>query len=96
MCFLAREPWIKLPIYAFAQTLGAFLGAGIVFGLYYGEHSPPCHPPLPPSLCLGPVGTRPLMIDSWDLPKPQALDSLISLTGPKVGGIRGKKQVGQQ
>ncbi|NXW36760.1 AQP3 protein, partial [Phaetusa simplex] len=37
MCFLAREPWIKLPIYALAQTLGAFLGAGIVFGLYYGK-----------------------------------------------------------
>uniref|UniRef100_A0A8B9INA2 Aquaporin-3 n=1 Tax=Anser cygnoides TaxID=8845 RepID=A0A8B9INA2_ANSCY len=35
MCFLAREPWIKLPIYALSQTLGAFLGAGIVFGLYY-------------------------------------------------------------
>lgn len=38
MCFLAREPWIKLPIYALAQTLGAFLGAGIVFGLYYGKY----------------------------------------------------------
>lgn len=37
MCFMAREPWIKLPIYALAQTLGAFLGAGIVYGLYYGE-----------------------------------------------------------
>uniref|UniRef100_A0A8B9VH65 Aquaporin-3 n=1 Tax=Anas zonorhyncha TaxID=75864 RepID=A0A8B9VH65_9AVES len=35
MCFLAWEPWIKLPIYALAQTLGAFLGAGIVFGFYY-------------------------------------------------------------
>ncbi|XP_015283676.1 PREDICTED: aquaporin-3 [Gekko japonicus] len=35
MCFMAREPWIKLPVYALAQTLGAFLGAGIVFGLYY-------------------------------------------------------------
>ncbi|XP_054842762.1 aquaporin-3 [Eublepharis macularius] len=35
MCFMAREPWIKLPVYAIAQTLGAFLGAGIVFGLYY-------------------------------------------------------------
>ncbi|XP_024108025.2 aquaporin-3 [Pongo abelii] len=35
MCVLAREPWIKLPIYTLAQTLGAFLGAGIVFGLYY-------------------------------------------------------------
>ncbi|KAM6469194.1 aquaporin-3 [Liasis olivaceus] len=35
MCFMAREPWIKLPIYALAQTLGAFLGAGIVYGLYF-------------------------------------------------------------
>ncbi|XP_020652080.2 aquaporin-3 [Pogona vitticeps] len=35
MCVLAREPWIKLPIYTLAQTIGAFLGAGIVFGLYY-------------------------------------------------------------
>uniref|UniRef100_T1E6H8 Aquaporin-3 n=1 Tax=Crotalus horridus TaxID=35024 RepID=T1E6H8_CROHD len=35
MCFMAREPWIKLPIYTLAQTLGAFLGAGIVFGLYF-------------------------------------------------------------
>ncbi|KAI4589455.1 hypothetical protein MJG53_020479 [Ovis ammon polii x Ovis aries] len=32
MCFLAREPWIKLPVYTLAQTLGAFLGAGIIFG----------------------------------------------------------------
>lgn len=49
MCLLAREPWIKLPIYAMAQTLGAFLGAGIVFGLYYGEASYPAflHYPLP-------------------------------------------------
>ncbi|NXN55474.1 AQP3 protein, partial [Rynchops niger] len=37
MCFLAWEPWIKLPVYALAQTLGAFLRAGIVFGLYYGR-----------------------------------------------------------
>uniref|UniRef100_A0A8C6XS16 Aquaporin-3 n=1 Tax=Naja naja TaxID=35670 RepID=A0A8C6XS16_NAJNA len=35
MCVMAREPWIKLPIYALAQTIGAFLGAGIVFGLYF-------------------------------------------------------------
>ncbi|XP_062984785.1 aquaporin-3-like [Elgaria multicarinata webbii] len=35
MCLMAREPWIKLPIYAIAQTIGAFLGAGIVFGLYF-------------------------------------------------------------
>lgn len=85
MCFLAREPWIKLPIYAFAQTLGAFLGAGIVFGLYYGEHSPPCHPPLPPPSAWDLLAPSLLMTDSWDLPKPQALDSLISLTGPRWG-----------
>ncbi|CAM4554205.1 unnamed protein product [Lepidochelys olivacea] len=35
LCLMAREPWIKLPIYILAQTLGAFLGAGIVFGLYF-------------------------------------------------------------
>ncbi|XP_044299867.1 aquaporin-3 [Varanus komodoensis] len=35
MCLMAREPWIKLPVYAIAQTVGAFLGAGIVFGLYF-------------------------------------------------------------
>lgn len=39
MCFLAREPWIKLLVYTLAQTLGAFLGAGIIFGLYYGKTS---------------------------------------------------------
>ncbi|XP_072269626.1 aquaporin-3-like [Pyxicephalus adspersus] len=35
LCILAREPWIKFPIYTLAQTVGAFLGAGIVYGLYY-------------------------------------------------------------
>ncbi|XP_053264990.1 aquaporin-3 [Podarcis raffonei] len=35
MCLMAREPWLKLPIYSLAQTIGAFLGAGIVFGLYH-------------------------------------------------------------
>uniref|UniRef100_A0A8C5LLB2 Aquaporin-3 n=1 Tax=Leptobrachium leishanense TaxID=445787 RepID=A0A8C5LLB2_9ANUR len=35
LCIMAREPWIKFPIYTIAQTLGAFLGAGIVYGLYY-------------------------------------------------------------
>ncbi|KAE8636846.1 hypothetical protein XENTR_v10003165 [Xenopus tropicalis] len=35
LCIMAREPWIKFPIYSFAQTLGAFLGAGIIYGLYY-------------------------------------------------------------
>ncbi|XP_042310380.1 aquaporin-3 [Sceloporus undulatus] len=35
MCLMAREPWIKLPIYIIAQTLGSFLAAGIVYGLYF-------------------------------------------------------------
>ncbi|XP_030048735.1 aquaporin-3 [Microcaecilia unicolor] len=35
LCLLAKEPWVKFPIYCLAQTLGAFLGAGIVYGLYY-------------------------------------------------------------
>ncbi|CAJ0961223.1 unnamed protein product [Ranitomeya imitator] len=35
LCLMAREPWIKLPVYTLAQTLGAFLGAGIVYGLYF-------------------------------------------------------------
>ncbi|XP_075696510.1 aquaporin-3 [Rhinoderma darwinii] len=35
LCIMAREPWIKFPVYTLAQTLGAFLGAGIVYGLYY-------------------------------------------------------------
>ncbi|XP_069778867.1 aquaporin-3-like [Narcine bancroftii] len=35
MCLLAREPWIKFLLYFLAQTLGAFLGAGIIFGLYF-------------------------------------------------------------
>ncbi|XP_078265888.1 LOW QUALITY PROTEIN: aquaporin-7 [Rhinoraja longicauda] len=36
MCLLAREPWIKFPLYSLAQTLGAFLASGIIFGLYFG------------------------------------------------------------
>ncbi|XP_075439561.1 aquaporin-3 isoform X2 [Ascaphus truei] len=35
LCLMAREPWIKFPIYTLAQTVGAFLGAGIVYGLYF-------------------------------------------------------------
>uniref|UniRef100_UPI0037E9327C aquaporin-3-like n=1 Tax=Semicossyphus pulcher TaxID=241346 RepID=UPI0037E9327C len=35
LCLLGREPWRKLPLFFFFQTLGAFLGAAIVFGLYY-------------------------------------------------------------
>ncbi|KAJ8285472.1 hypothetical protein GJAV_G00027180 [Gymnothorax javanicus] len=34
-CLLGRDPWVKFPVYFFFQTLGAFLGAGIIFGLYY-------------------------------------------------------------
>ncbi|KAG7238647.1 hypothetical protein INR49_030721, partial [Caranx melampygus] len=35
LCLLRREPWTKFPLFFFFQTLGAFLGAAIVFGLYY-------------------------------------------------------------
>ncbi|CAL8281796.1 unnamed protein product [Gadus morhua 'NCC'] len=34
LCLLGREPWRKLPVYFLFQTLGAFLGAGIIFGMY--------------------------------------------------------------
>ncbi|XP_071771258.2 aquaporin-3b [Centroberyx gerrardi] len=35
LCLLGREPWRKFPVFFFFQTLGAFLGSGIVFGLYF-------------------------------------------------------------
>ncbi|XP_006626763.2 aquaporin-3 [Lepisosteus oculatus] len=35
LCLLGRDPWRKLPAYFLAQTLGAFLGSGIIFGLYF-------------------------------------------------------------
>nr|UDD66116.1 aquaporin 3 [Squalus acanthias] len=35
MCLLAREPWLKFPLYSLAQILGGFLGSGIIFGLYF-------------------------------------------------------------
>lgn len=77
MCFLAREPWIKLPIYALAQTLGAFLGAGIVFGLYYGKRSPSC--PSPRALPFEvPVGTKPID-DSWACPSPVLMTHSLTL-----------------
>ncbi|KAM3599228.1 uncharacterized protein V6R79_002289 [Siganus canaliculatus] len=38
MCLLGREPWRKFPLFFFFQTLGAFLGAGIVFSMYLGIH----------------------------------------------------------
>ncbi|XP_007895330.1 aquaporin-3 [Callorhinchus milii] len=35
LCLLACEPWIKFPFFFVAQTLGAFFGSGIMFGLYH-------------------------------------------------------------
>ena len=37
LCLLGREPWRKLPVYFLFQTLGAFLGAGIIFAMYSGR-----------------------------------------------------------
>ncbi|XP_071322790.1 aquaporin-3-like isoform X2 [Trachinotus anak] len=34
LCLLGREPWKKLPLFFFFQTLGAFLGAAIIFAMY--------------------------------------------------------------
>ncbi|XP_023279773.1 aquaporin-3-like [Seriola lalandi dorsalis] len=34
LCLLGREPWRKFPLFFLFQTLGAFLGAAIVFGMY--------------------------------------------------------------
>ncbi|XP_068429718.1 aquaporin-3-like [Clinocottus analis] len=34
LCLLGREPWRKFPLFFFFQTLGGFLGAAVVFGLY--------------------------------------------------------------
>ncbi|XP_056302613.1 aquaporin-3b [Danio aesculapii] len=35
LCLLGREPWRKFPVYFLAQTVGAFLGSGIIFGMYF-------------------------------------------------------------
>uniref|UniRef100_W5K1B4 Aquaporin-3 n=1 Tax=Astyanax mexicanus TaxID=7994 RepID=W5K1B4_ASTMX len=35
LCILGREPWKKFPVYFLFQTLGAFLGSGIIFGMYF-------------------------------------------------------------
>ncbi|XP_041095252.1 aquaporin-3-like [Polyodon spathula] len=35
VCLLGRERWLKLPVYFLAQTVGAFLGAGVIFGMYF-------------------------------------------------------------
>uniref|UniRef100_A0A671QVK0 Aquaporin-3 n=1 Tax=Sinocyclocheilus anshuiensis TaxID=1608454 RepID=A0A671QVK0_9TELE len=39
LCLLGREPWRKFPVYFLAQTLGAFLGSGIIFGMYIGDNA---------------------------------------------------------
>ncbi|TWW60024.1 aquaporin-3a [Takifugu flavidus] len=35
LCLLGRERWRKFPVYFFFQTIGAFFGAAIIFGMYY-------------------------------------------------------------
>ncbi|XP_028851859.1 aquaporin-3a isoform X1 [Denticeps clupeoides] len=35
LCLLGRDKWRKFPVYFLFQTLGAFLGAGIIYGLYF-------------------------------------------------------------
>ncbi|XP_042251297.1 aquaporin-3-like [Thunnus maccoyii] len=35
LCLLGREPWRKFPLFFLFQTLGAFLGAVIIFGMYF-------------------------------------------------------------
>ncbi|KAK3514583.1 hypothetical protein QTP70_021639 [Hemibagrus guttatus] len=35
LCLLGRSKWRKFLVYFLCQTLGAFFGAGIIFGMYY-------------------------------------------------------------
>nr|AWF71602.1 aquaporin 3 [Clarias batrachus] len=35
LCLLGRSKWRKFPVYFLSQTIGAFFGAGIIFGMYY-------------------------------------------------------------
>ncbi|XP_034728501.1 aquaporin-3-like [Etheostoma cragini] len=35
LCLLGRERWRKFPMYFLFQTVGAFFGAGIIFGMYF-------------------------------------------------------------
>ncbi|XP_029921125.1 aquaporin-3b [Myripristis murdjan] len=35
LCLLGREPWTKFPVFFFFQTLGAFLGSALIFGMYF-------------------------------------------------------------
>lgn len=38
LCLLGRERWRKFPVYFLFQTIGAFFGAAIIFGMYYGKN----------------------------------------------------------
>lgn len=87
MCFLAREPWIKLLVYTLAQTLGAFLGAGIIFGLYYGKTSHSAFLYQPPSFAWDPLAPGFLMIDSRACPGPRLMTHSPSHK-PKAEGTR--------
>ncbi|KAM4577494.1 aquaporin-3a [Odontesthes bonariensis] len=35
LCLLGRERWRKFPMFFLFQTIGAFFGAAIIFGMYY-------------------------------------------------------------
>ncbi|XP_031592075.1 aquaporin-3-like [Oreochromis aureus] len=35
LCLLGRERWRKFPMYFLFQTIGAFFGSAIIFGMYY-------------------------------------------------------------
>ncbi|GAA6066920.1 aquaporin-3b [Tachysurus ichikawai] len=35
LCILGREPWRKFPVFFIFQTIGAFLGSAIIFGMYF-------------------------------------------------------------
>lgn len=37
LCLLGRERWRKFPLYFLFQTIGAFFGAAVIFGMYYGK-----------------------------------------------------------
>lgn len=37
MVILGRTTWRMLPVYWLAQYIGGILGAGIVYGVYYGK-----------------------------------------------------------
>jgi len=37
MCLLGRARWRTFPVYFLFQTIGAFFGAAIIFGMYYGK-----------------------------------------------------------